>query len=161
MFFFQCGPVKCKIRVLFLISTFNEDYPFLVVSSGQHFANGYNRNWNSHSISYSKTLPFSLNSSRMALLADINVVSKTLQALPKFSKIQRVPNRMKIVGFLGKKKDDFQEHPLQTTRRLAIGLASIALIGDSTKGISLAKDNGFWYEGPIPVPPVYNSKLSH
>ncbi|KAM4092553.1 hypothetical protein ACB094_06G048600 [Castanea mollissima] len=92
----------------------------------------------------------------MALLPDINVVSKTLQALPKFSKIQRTPNRMKIVGFLGKKKDDFQEHPLQTTRRLAIGLASIALIGDSTKGISLAKDNGFWYEGPIPVPPVYN-----
>lgn len=68
---------------------------------------------------------------------------------------------MKIVGFLGKRKDDFQEHPLQTTRRLAISLASIALIGDSTKGISLAKDNGFWYEAPIPVPPVYNSKLSH
>ncbi|GMY31458.1 photosynthetic NDH subunit of lumenal location 3, chloroplastic-like [Fagus crenata] len=92
----------------------------------------------------------------MALLADMNVVSKTLPALPKLSNSQRIPNRVKIVGFLCKKKEDFQEHPLQTTRRLAIGLASIALIGDSTKGISLAKENWFWREGPLTVPPVYN-----
>ena len=131
-----------------------------MVNNSQHFANGYNRNCDSHSISYSR-LPFSLNSSTMALLADINVVSKTLPALTKLSNIQRIPNRVKIVGFLCKKKEDFQEHPLQTTRRLAIGLASIALIGDSTKGISLAKENWFWREGPLTVPPVYNSKLSH
>ena len=97
----------------------------------------------------------------MARLADINGVSKTLPALPKLPSLQRVPKGMKIVGFLGKKKEDLQEHPLQITRRLAVGLASIALTGNSTDGISLAQDNGFWIDGPLPVPPVYNSKLSH
>ncbi|XP_062170223.1 photosynthetic NDH subunit of lumenal location 3, chloroplastic [Alnus glutinosa] len=93
----------------------------------------------------------------MARLADINGVSKTLPALPKLPNLQRVPKRVKIVGLLGKKTEDLQEHPLQITRRLAVGLASIALTANSTNGISLAKDNGFWIDGPLPVPPVYNN----
>jgi photosystem II oxygen-evolving enhancer protein 3 len=124
------------------------------------FQTDITENAKSHCISYS-ALPFSLKSPTMARLADINGVSKTLPALPKLPNLQRVPKRVKIVGLLGKKTEDLQEHPLQITRRLAVGLASIALTANSTNGISLAKDNGFWIDGPLPVPPVYNSKLSH
>lgn len=117
-----------------------ENVTSLIVSATQHC--------HSHSIPL-----------QMARLADINGVSKTLPALPKLPNLQRVPKRVKIVGFLGKKTEHLQEHPLQITRRLAIGLASfIALTGNSSNGISLA-DNGFWIDGPLPVPPVYNSKL--
>lgn len=97
----------------------------------------------------------------MACFADINGVFKTLPAIPKLPNVNRAPKRVKIVGFLGKNNEDLQEQPLQTTRRLAIGLASVALVGNSTNGISLAEGNGFWVDGPLPVPPVYNSKLSH
>lgn len=93
----------------------------------------------------------------MARMADINGISKTLPALPKLPNVKWTSNRVKIVGFLGKKSEDLGTHPLQTTRRLAISLASIALIGNSANGmISLADDNGFWIDGPLPVPPVYN-----
>ncbi|KAL0362774.1 UNVERIFIED_CONTAM: Photosynthetic NDH subunit of lumenal location 3, chloroplastic [Sesamum calycinum] len=46
------------------------------------------------------------------------------------------------------------------TRRLAIGLASIALFGNVGIGKSLAEDNGFWLTGPLPVP-YANNKINN
>ncbi|KAG2682134.1 hypothetical protein I3843_11G178300 [Carya illinoinensis] len=92
----------------------------------------------------------------MARMADINGISKTLPALPKLPNVKRTSNRVKIVGFLGKKSEDLGTHPTQTTRRLAISLLSIALIGNSANGMISLADNGFWIDGPLPVPPVYN-----
>ncbi|PQQ16199.1 photosynthetic NDH subunit of lumenal location 3 chloroplastic [Prunus yedoensis var. nudiflora] len=92
----------------------------------------------------------------MAHLANLNGVSETLPAIPRLPDIQRTQKRVSIVGFTGKKKDDLQEQPLQTTRRLALGLASIALVGNSCNGVSLAEGNGFWIDGPLPVPSAEN-----
>ncbi|KAL6283842.1 hypothetical protein ACE6H2_014771 [Prunus campanulata] len=92
----------------------------------------------------------------MAHLANLNGVSETLPAIPRLPGIQRTQKRVSIVGFMGKKKDDLQEQPLQTTRRLALGLASIALVGNSCNGVSLAEGNGFWIDGPLPVPSAEN-----
>ncbi|CAL8151481.1 unnamed protein product [Prunus armeniaca] len=92
----------------------------------------------------------------MAHLANLNGVSETLQTIPRLPGIQRTQKRVSIVGFMGKKKDDLQELPLQTTRRLALGLASIALVGNSCNGVSLAEGNGFWIDGPLPVPSAEN-----
>ncbi|CAL9017459.1 unnamed protein product [Prunus brigantina] len=92
----------------------------------------------------------------MARLANLNGVSETLPAIPRLPGIQRTQKRMSIVGFMGKKKADLQEQPLQTTRRLALGLASIALVGNSCNGVSLAEGNGFWIDGPLPVPSAEN-----
>lgn len=50
--------------------------------------------------------------------------------------------------------------PIQTTKRAAIGLASIILTGQFNHKISLAADNGFWYDEPLPAPTITNSKFS-
>ncbi|XP_008244339.1 PREDICTED: photosynthetic NDH subunit of lumenal location 3, chloroplastic [Prunus mume] len=92
----------------------------------------------------------------MAHLANLNGVSETLPAIPRLPGIQWTQKRVSIVGFMGKKKDDLQEQPLHTTRRLALGLASIALVGNSCNGVSLAEGNGFWIDGPLPVPSAEN-----
>ena len=75
--------------------------------------------------------------------------------------IQRTRKTSKVIGFLGKKIENFQEQPLQTARRVALGLASIALVGTSINSISLAEDNGYWITDLLPVPSVENSKLSY
>ncbi|XP_062077829.1 photosynthetic NDH subunit of lumenal location 3, chloroplastic [Humulus lupulus] len=92
----------------------------------------------------------------MARLANFNGVSETLPGIQSFPSLQRAKKRVEIVGFLGKKKDDSQEHTLKTTRRLALGLASIALVGKTCNGVSFAEDNGFWIDGRIPLPSVDN-----
>ncbi|XP_052207293.1 photosynthetic NDH subunit of lumenal location 3, chloroplastic [Diospyros lotus] len=92
----------------------------------------------------------------MALSANLNRVSETFPAaIPRPPTFQRRhKRRAPILAFSGNKA---QQHPLQqTTRRLAIGLTSIALFANSGIGNSLAEDNGLWLTGPIPVPPVYN-----
>ncbi|KAA8523739.1 hypothetical protein F0562_010162 [Nyssa sinensis] len=94
----------------------------------------------------------------MARLANFNGVSKTLPPIPKLPNFRRTRKRATILGFHSKKTEVFGEHPLQlqTTRRIALGLASIALFGNSGIRTSLAEDNGFWLTTPLPVPPVYN-----
>ena len=87
---------------------------------------------------------------------------------PRFQKSQKRNN--KIVGFSGNKEENnFQDQKqqqqpllsLQSTRRAAaLSLGCIALVGSTTcNGASLAEDNGYWITGPLPIPPVYNSKL--
>ncbi|PON61487.1 Oxygen-evolving enhancer protein [Parasponia andersonii] len=98
----------------------------------------------------------------MAGLANLNGVSETLPGVPKLPSLRRTQKRVRIIGFLGKSKKDGsqEEHSLQTTRRLALGLASIALVGKTCNGVSLADDNGFWINGTIPVPSV-NNKIAN
>ena len=95
----------------------------------------------------------------MAHLANLNGISETLPAIPKLPSIQRTRKTSKIIGFHGKKTENFEEQPLQTTRRMALGLASIALVGTSTNQASLAEDNGYWVTDLLTVPSVENSKF--
>ncbi|XP_050367318.1 photosynthetic NDH subunit of lumenal location 3, chloroplastic [Argentina anserina] len=92
----------------------------------------------------------------MAQLANLNGISETLPVLSRLTSLQRTQKRASIVGCLGKKKDAVPE-ALQTTRRLALGLASIALVGNSSSGAALAEgSNGFWIDGLLPVPSADN-----
>ena len=97
----------------------------------------------------------------MAHLANLNGINETLQVIPKLPRIQRTRKTSKVIGYLGKKTENFPEQPLQTTRRVALGLASIALVGTSSNSISVAEDNGYWITDLLPVPSVENSKLSY
>ncbi|KAJ7981623.1 photosynthetic NDH subunit of lumenal location 3, chloroplastic [Quillaja saponaria] len=92
----------------------------------------------------------------MAHLANLNGVSKTLPPIPKLPNFHRTRKRVQIVASHGSKTEEFTEYPLQTTRRAALSIASIALIGHFTDQISLAENNGFWIDGPLPVPSVTN-----
>ncbi|KAM6580419.1 hypothetical protein CsatA_004193 [Cannabis sativa] len=91
----------------------------------------------------------------MARLANLNGVFETLlriRRLLSLLSLQRAKKGVEIVAFLGKKKNDSQEHTLLTTRRLALGLASIALVGKTCNAVSFAEDNDFWIDGRIPLP---------
>ncbi|KAJ6776429.1 PHOTOSYNTHETIC NDH SUBUNIT OF LUMENAL LOCATION 3 CHLOROPLASTIC [Salix koriyanagi] len=90
---------------------------------------------------------------RMAHLTNLNGVTETL---PKLFSVQKPRKRMKITGLLGKKPVNLEEKSFQTTRRLALGLASVALIGNSSAGVSLAEDNWWARDIPLPVPSVEN-----
>ncbi|KAL2496200.1 Photosynthetic NDH subunit of lumenalchloroplastic [Forsythia ovata] len=92
----------------------------------------------------------------MAMAANFNGVSEALPAIPKLRRVEKMQKKSTITCFLGKKKNEFEDNKVQTNRRLAIGLASIALFGNARIGNSLAEDNGFWLTGPIPVPSVNN-----
>ncbi|CAN6694521.1 hypothetical protein ACFX13_031380 [Malus domestica] len=92
----------------------------------------------------------------MARLANLNGVSETLPVLPRFPSVQTTRKKASFICFTGKKSNDFQEQPLQTTRRIALGLASVALVGNPCNGVSLAEGNGFWLDGPLPVPSAQN-----
>ncbi|KAK8545691.1 hypothetical protein V6N13_066963 [Hibiscus sabdariffa] len=99
---------------------------------------------------------------KMAHLSSLNGISELLPATPKLPTVQRSRKISKIIRFLGKNTSNLHEkqQPLQTTRRMALSLASIALVGTSSNGISLAEDNGYWITDLLPVPSVENSKLS-
>ncbi|KAF4395894.1 hypothetical protein G4B88_028064 [Cannabis sativa] len=95
----------------------------------------------------------------MARLANLNGVFETLlriRRLLSLLSLQRAKKGVEIVAFLGKKKNDSQEHTLLTTRRLALGLASIALVGKTCNAVSFAEDSDFWIDGRIPLPSVNN-----
>lgn len=95
----------------------------------------------------------------MAHLVNLNGIRETLPAIPNLPRFQKPQKRAKIISFSGTKTDNLEEQPAQTTRRVALGLASIALTATiASNGISLAEDNGWWIDGPIPIPPIYNSK---
>ncbi|KAG8386196.1 hypothetical protein BUALT_Bualt03G0123800 [Buddleja alternifolia] len=89
----------------------------------------------------------------MATTANLNGIFEALPAIPKLLGANKTRKASTITCFLDKKKDN---NPVQATRRLAIGLASIALFGNATIGNSLAEDNGFWLTTPLPVPYAKN-----
>lgn len=98
----------------------------------------------------------------MAPLTNLHVVSKTLTPITCL-----LPNAQRtfrkgqvVVGFHGSKtKQSFECDSIHTTRRTAaLSFVSLVLTWQFNEKISLAKDNGFWIDGPIPEPTVTNSK---
>ncbi|KAF8023867.1 hypothetical protein BT93_F1144 [Corymbia citriodora subsp. variegata] len=92
-------------------------------------------------------------------LANLNGLLKTLPSpVPALPSRQAAQKRSTVNEHLGLTSDNLQEQhlTLQASRRTALGLTSVALIGSFGSGVALAEDNGYWLTGPIPVPPVYN-----
>lgn len=89
----------------------------------------------------------------MAARANLNAIFEPLTLIP----IDKIQNRAKVVRLPDYNKDE----ETKTTRRLAIGFASLALFANSYVGRSVADDNGFWLNGPLPVPHATNSKSTN
>ncbi|KAJ8747505.1 hypothetical protein K2173_009242 [Erythroxylum novogranatense] len=92
----------------------------------------------------------------MAHLTILNNVPETFQVMPKLTHLRNTRKRAQIIGSLGNRSEDIQGHVSLPTRRLVLGLASVALFGGSFHGVSLAEDNGLWLDYPLPVPSVEN-----
>ncbi|CAL5200766.1 unnamed protein product [Lathyrus oleraceus] len=97
----------------------------------------------------------------MAPLTNLHGVSKILTPitclLPNAQKTLR--KGQVVVGFLGSKTEKLTEcDSIHSTRRTAaISFVSLVLTWQFNEKISLAKDNGFWIDGPIPEPTVTNN----
>ncbi|WCJ31301.1 Photosynthetic NDH subunit of lumenal location 3 chloroplastic [Euphorbia peplus] len=95
----------------------------------------------------------------MAQIAKFNGIADSLPAFPKISNKQRINTRAKVIAFHANKQ---HQSPLDVTRRLALGLASIFLTGSSANGVSLAEDNGFWRtDFPLDVTPRLQNKIAN
>ncbi|CAH2055363.1 unnamed protein product [Thlaspi arvense] len=93
----------------------------------------------------------------MAHFIDLNSLTNTLPSIPKLPESRRTG---KPSGFVCRKTGECQEpDSVQITRRMALGFAvSTGLSGFfGENNVSLAKDNGFWIDGPLPIPPIYNN----
>lgn len=107
---------------------------------------------------------------KMTCLANLNGVSSTLPSITTLPNTHRNPKRRRrqfqfqfqIVALQGSQtQQPPQQCPAVITRRAAIGLVSFILTANSTHNkSSLALDNGFWYEEPLPSPSISNRKLS-
>jgi len=94
----------------------------------------------------------------MAHFIDLNSLTNTLPSLPKLPESRKTG---KSSGFACRRTEEYQEpDSVQITRRMTLGFAvSIGLTGIlGENNVSLAQDNGFWIDGPLPIPPIYNSK---
>ncbi|CAG7878621.1 unnamed protein product [Brassica rapa] len=96
----------------------------------------------------------------MAHFLDLNTLT-TSSTLPSIPKLPERSKTGKFSVFLCRKADKVQEQGSvqELTRRMSLGFAvSIALTGAfGESNVSLAKDNGFWIDGPLPTPPIYNN----
>ncbi|KAK2984783.1 hypothetical protein RJ640_004608 [Escallonia rubra] len=92
----------------------------------------------------------------MARTANLHGVLESLPPIPALHGAKTTPRRATTIAILAKKSEEVEEHHLQTTRRAALGLASIALGANFGTGNSLAEGNGLWTDGPLPIPSVYN-----
>ncbi|XP_027170957.1 photosynthetic NDH subunit of lumenal location 3, chloroplastic [Coffea eugenioides] len=93
----------------------------------------------------------------MARATNLSGIFEAFSIIPKLHEVENIRKKATDVNFLSKRTDELQEDTLQTTRRLALGLASLAIFSTSrAAGISLAEDNGYWLTGPIPVPSAKN-----
>lgn len=81
---------------------------------------------------------------------------KALSIIPKLHGIDESQKRSMILNVRPKNPNEIEQQPLQTTRRFAMGLASLTLFGNIGIGASVAEDNGFWLTSPIPIPTVKN-----
>ncbi|XP_059301101.1 photosynthetic NDH subunit of lumenal location 3, chloroplastic-like [Lycium ferocissimum] len=89
----------------------------------------------------------------MANTTNLNIIFEALSVIPKIHGVENFQKKAKTVS---QKTEEIQENlPAKTTRRLALGLATIALFANSGIENSLAEDNnGFFITGPLPVPSV-------
>ncbi|CAN6895850.1 unnamed protein product [Brassica oleracea] len=96
----------------------------------------------------------------MAHFLDLNTLA-TSSTLPSIPKLPERSKTGKSSVFVCRKADKVQEQGSvqELTRRMSLGFAvSIALTGAlGESNVSLAKDNGFWIDGPLPAPPIYNN----
>ncbi|CAI9088514.1 OLC1v1022862C1 [Oldenlandia corymbosa var. corymbosa] len=92
----------------------------------------------------------------MARAANLSGIFEALSVIPKLQQVENIRNRSTSVNLLSKKKDENEEIPFQATRRLAMGLTSLALFSTAVTGVSHADDNGYWLDGPLPVPTAKN-----
>lgn len=93
----------------------------------------------------------------MAPLTNLHGVSKTL--IPTTCLLPNAQRTLKTGQVVTKKLSECDS--IHTTRRgTALSLVSLVLTWQFNEKISLAKDNGFWIEGPIPEPTVTNGNLN-
>ncbi|CAL9219240.1 unnamed protein product [Arabidopsis halleri] len=93
----------------------------------------------------------------MAHFLDLNSLTNTSPLITKLSENRKTG---KSGGFVCRRSEEFQEpDSLHFTRRMTLGFAvSIGLTGIfGENNVSLAQDNGFWIDGPLPIPPIYNN----
>ncbi|GAA0149061.1 hypothetical protein LIER_08329 [Lithospermum erythrorhizon] len=84
-------------------------------------------------------------------------IFEAILAIPKLNGLEKNPTNLVLnCSNPGKKTQDVHEVKLLSTRRLAIGLASIAVFGNACVGNSLADDNGYWLTTPLVVPKAKN-----
>ncbi|KAI4333800.1 hypothetical protein L6164_018562 [Bauhinia variegata] len=99
----------------------------------------------------------------MAPLANLNGVSKTLPSITRLPNSPRSHKKEQITASLGT-KTHLSECCVHTTRRAAIGLASVLLTGHFSNQVSLAadKDDGSigWYD-ELPPDPTVNNMISN
>ncbi|KAL3645469.1 hypothetical protein CASFOL_010649 [Castilleja foliolosa] len=94
----------------------------------------------------------------MATTSHLNSIFESPNIVPKHRAINKIQKRAKITCFHDKNENEFQGYSSsQPTRRIALGLASIAIFGNAQIGNSIAEDNGFWLTGPLPVPYANNN----
>ncbi|XP_047334580.1 photosynthetic NDH subunit of lumenal location 3, chloroplastic [Impatiens glandulifera] len=101
-------------------------------------------------------------------MSSFNGIVETLITIPKIFTAERIRNRKsRIVVFNENRGANYEEchdtKSLQASRRMALTLAVAVTLsgGVGTTGISLAKDNGFWIDGPIPIPQIYNKEIAN
>ncbi|XP_010463522.1 PREDICTED: photosynthetic NDH subunit of lumenal location 3, chloroplastic-like [Camelina sativa] len=93
----------------------------------------------------------------MAHFLNLNSLTNTLSSIPKLPESRKIS---KPAGFACRRTVECQElDSVQITRRMTLGSAvSIGLTGIfGQNNVSLAQDNGFWIDGPLPIPPIYNN----
>lgn len=95
----------------------------------------------------------------MATTPNLNSIFEALPAISKLQSLEKHGKKAKVTCSFKKKENEIQESLLHTTRRLAIGLASVAIFGNASIGKSLADDNGYWLTTPLPVPFANNRML--
>ncbi|XP_055807786.1 photosynthetic NDH subunit of lumenal location 3, chloroplastic [Solanum dulcamara] len=92
----------------------------------------------------------------MANTTNLNIIFEALSLIPKIHNVLNYQKKAKTVS------QEIQENsPAKTTRRLALGLATIALFANSSIGNSVAEENnGFFITGPLQVPSVSSNIIN-
>lgn len=91
------------------------------------------------------------------------VFLEVLRAMPETGTIQRNATTVRCSGNKSDENQQLIQRPGASTSRRKMGMALLLSFGSviGTSGIndkSLADDNGFWLNGPLPLPLVENSK---
>ncbi|RWR84364.1 Photosystem II PsbQ [Cinnamomum micranthum f. kanehirae] len=100
----------------------------------------------------------------MALLSTCSAASDIL--LPKFNIFEVKRTRtLTIMGSTPKKAEEFPQLAqspsenglsIQSTRRAVVGLGLLAISMNYSESSLADGGNGWWIDGPLPIPPVYN-----
>nr|XP_043606347.1 photosynthetic NDH subunit of lumenal location 3, chloroplastic [Erigeron canadensis] len=92
----------------------------------------------------------------MASTANLSQILGTIPVISKLSGDGKPRTEAAASRLVGNKVEEGQNNILKPTRRLALGLGTIGIFANSNVAVSLADDNGFWLNGPIPIPRAVN-----